>query len=281
MTARTFVPGSGKKRSLATIADTDGNIIEVPNPGPLRATLTKSLRAGRQPSPRIPGSPGHSPAKAKLARLDRRRVNLRQRASRQLTTWLAATYREVVIEDLDLAAMKKSVGRRAFRRLVSDAALGRIRPQLSCRMGWRGTQPTVADCWFASSKIHHGCWLIEPKKLAPRLVCGGTGELVDRDRNAARDLHDWPDIASPSGAGDAAAPFVPGPWSQDPGTVGGSEADAFGTWRADARPLPRRCAFHGEAGTEPGDGRGTPRRGATSSGLDSSSLSGNGRIAQR
>ncbi|MHB1525386.1 MAG: IS607 family element RNA-guided endonuclease TnpB [Candidatus Dormibacteria bacterium] len=159
-------------RSLAPIADSDGNIIEVPNPAPLRATLTKRRRVGRQLSRRIPGSLGHSAAKAKLARLDRRCVNLRQQASHWLTTWLAATYREVVIEDLDLAAMKKSMGRRAFRRSVSDAALGQIRPQLTYKMGWRGTQPTVADHWFASSKIHHGCGcrLIEPKKLAKQLV---------------------------------------------------------------------------------------------------------------
>jgi putative transposase len=251
-------------RSLATIADTDGNIIEVPNPAPLRATLTERRRVGRQMSRRIPGSRGHSAAKAKLARLDRRCVNLRKQASHQLTTMLAETYREVVIEDLDLAAMKKSMGRRAFRRSVSDAALGQIRPQLTYKMAWRGTQPTVADRWFASSQIHYGCGcrLIEPKKLTKQLICAVTGEPVDRDSNAAQNLRDWPDDASCGSVG-AMAPFVPGPSSD--GTGGGS--DARGTWRADVRPLPRRCAFRGEVRTEPGNGRGTPSRGATSSGL--------------
>ncbi|MHB8325443.1 MAG: zinc ribbon domain-containing protein, partial [Candidatus Dormibacteria bacterium] len=177
----------------------------------------------------------------------------------------------------------KSMGRRAFRRSVSDAALGRIRPQLSYKMAWRGSEPTVADRWFASSQIHHGCGcrLIAKHKLDKMLVCAVTGELVDRDRNAAQNLRDWPDIASQSGVVDAAAPFVPGPWSPDPGTGGGSDAEALGTWRADVRPLPRRCAVRGEARTEPGNGRGTPSRGATSSGLDSSSLCGNGYRAQR
>jgi IS605 OrfB family transposase len=89
-------------------------------------------------------------------------------ASGQLTTVLAETCREVVIEDLDLAAMKRSMGRRAFRRSVSDAALGRIRPQLTYKMAWRGLAPTVADRWFASSKIHHGCGCrrVEPRKQA-------------------------------------------------------------------------------------------------------------------
>jgi len=147
---------------------------------------------------------------------------------------LAESYREVVIEDLDLAAMKKSMGRRGFRRSVSDTALGQIRPQLTYKMAWRGTQPTVADRWFASSQIHHGCGcrLIEPKKLAKQLICAVTGELVDRDSNAAQNLRDWPDDASCGSAG-ATAPFVPGPSSD--GTGGGS--DARGTWRADVRPL--------------------------------------------
>jgi len=63
-------------RVLATIADTDNNVIEVQNPKPLRATLAERRRTGRALSRRIPGSRGHERAKAKLARLDRRCVHL-------------------------------------------------------------------------------------------------------------------------------------------------------------------------------------------------------------
>jgi hypothetical protein len=111
-------------RVLATIADSSGEVTEVPNPAPLRATITERRRVGRQFSRRIPGSNGHRAAKAKLARLDRRVVHIRRESHHQLTTMLADTYSEVVIEDLGIAAIKKSMGRRAFRRSVSDAALG-------------------------------------------------------------------------------------------------------------------------------------------------------------
>jgi len=179
-------------------------------------------------------------------------VHLRRQASHQLTTTLAETCREVVIEDLDLAAMKRSMGRRAFRRSVSDAALGRIRPQLTYKMGWRGTAPTVAGRWFASSKIHHGCGcrLTEPRKLARLLVCAVTGELVDRDANAALNLRDWPDHASCSTVGAAAPPASESSGGQDtgtPGAVGGS-----------IRPGPPAQAASDEARTR----KGTPRRGA-------------------
>ncbi|MHB1784621.1 MAG: RNA-guided endonuclease TnpB family protein, partial [Acidimicrobiales bacterium] len=244
-------------RVLATIADSFGDVTEVPNPAPLRATLVERRRVGRSQIRRIPGSRGHNAAKAKLASLDRRCVSLRKQASHQLTTMLADTYREVVVEDLDLATMKKSMGRRAFRRSVSDAALGQIRPRLTYKMAWRGTTLTVADRWFASSKTHHGCGcrLIKPKKLAKQLVCVVTGEFVDRDVNAAQNLRDWPDIASCGSVG-ATAPKPSSPTGSGGGL--GSDVGPSGTGGGSVRPSQSRKAAPGEARTR----KGTPRRGA-------------------
>jgi putative transposase len=122
-------------RTLATVATIDAatgaeTLTEYPNPAPLKATLTARRRAGRELSRRIAGSRGWHQAKAKLVRLDRRCVYLRREAAHQLTTELAGSYGRIVIEDLDVAAMKRGMGRRAFRRAVSDAAIGAIRPQL-------------------------------------------------------------------------------------------------------------------------------------------------------
>jgi putative transposase len=240
-------------RSLATVADTDGNILEVPNPAPLRKTLAERRKLGRRLSRRIPASHGHREAKAKLAKLDRRCVNLRKQASHQLTTMLARNYQEVVIEDLDIAALKRSMGRRAFRRSVSDAALGAIRPQLTYKLRWQEAKLTVADRWYPSSKLHHGCGcrLIEPHKLAKQLVCAITEELVDRDINAALNLRDWPEdkLASYSSVG-AVAPLAcnsdDGQDARSPGAVGGH-----------VRPLLTAKAVPGEARTR----KGTPVRG--------------------
>ena len=248
-------------RVLATVADDSGTLTQVPNPAPLRATLQERSRVGRQLSRRIPGSKGQRAAKAKLARLDRRAVHLRREAHHRFTSWLAGTYGEVVIEDLDLAAMKQGMGRRAFRRSVSDAALGAIRPQLTYKMAWRGSILTVADRWFASSKLHHGCrcHLIEPKKLARELVCATTGELVDRDANAAKNLRDWPDTASRGSVG-ATAPKPSSPTESGGGL--GSDIGPPGAGGGDVRPLQSQKDAPGEARTDPGNRRGTPRRGA-------------------
>jgi transposase len=99
--------------AVATIDTATGEqtITEYPNPAPLKATLTARRRAGRELSRRIPGSRGHRAAKAKLSRLDRRCVHLRREAAHRLTTELAGTYGHIVIETLDLEAMKCSMGR--------------------------------------------------------------------------------------------------------------------------------------------------------------------------
>jgi putative transposase len=248
-------------RTLATVATLDPatgeeTITEYPNPAPLKATLTARRRAGRQLSRRIPGSRGWKSAKAKLARLDRRCVHLRREAAHQLTTELAGAYGHVVIEDLDVAAMKQSMGRRAFRRAGSDAAMGAIAPQLAYKTARYGTTLTVADRWFASSQIHHGhtlpdgtsCRLVGGGKVDNQLVCPSTSEVVDRDINAARNLRDWPDHASCGPVG-ATAPSVPGPTTSVVGTGHGADAGSSGVGGASVRPR-ARAAGGGEARTQ-------------------------------
>jgi putative transposase len=137
-------------RTLATVATLDTGtgvetLTEYPNPAPLKATLVARRQAGREVSRRIPGSGGHRAAKAKLSGLDRRCVHLRREAAHQLSTELAGSYGRVVIEDLDLAAMKRSMGRRAYRRAVSDAAMGSIRPMLAYKTARCGGELVVAD----------------------------------------------------------------------------------------------------------------------------------------
>ncbi|MDA8046763.1 MAG: IS607 family element RNA-guided endonuclease TnpB [Actinomycetota bacterium] len=238
-------------RTLATVADTEGDIVEFPNPAPLRSTLTERRKAGRQMSRRIPGSRGHEAAKTKIAKLDRRAVHLRRESWHQLTTSLAATYSEVVIEDLDIAAMKRSMGRRAFRRSVSDAALGMFRPMLAYKMAKAGAAPTVADRWYPSSQLHHGCGcrLVAPTRMAKQLVCVTTGGLVDRDHNAAANLRDWPETATistastgPVGSSVPVDTRAAGDGGTDPGSASGDTPRR----RSDRKTLPQERASHGE-----------------------------------
>jgi len=248
-------------RTLATIATIDTatgeqTIIEYPNPAPLKATLAARRRAGRQLSRRISGSHGHRAAKAELSRLDRHCVHLRREATHQLTTQLAGSYGHLVIETLDLEAMKRSMGRRAFRRSVADAAMGLVGPQLAYKTARYGAVLAVADRWFASSQVHHGCIqpddtpcrLIGKGHIDKKLVCPPTGEVVDRARNAALNLRDWPDYASCGPVG-TTAPSVPGPTEGPVGTGHGADAGSSGAGGASRSPHPSE-AGSGEARTQ-------------------------------
>lgn len=158
-------------------------------------------------------------------------MHLRREAAHQLTTQLAGTYGQVVIEDLDVAAMKRSMGRRAFRRSVSDAAMGLVAPMLAYKTTRHGSTLIVADRWFPSSQLHHRCThpngtpcrLVGKGRIDKHLICPQTGEMVDRDRNAALNLRDWPDYASCGPVG-TTAPSVPGP-TESVGTGHGATPD--------------------------------------------------------
>jgi putative transposase len=183
----------GIGQEWAVVAHHDGSIQRVAHPAPWTHTYTQRRRVARQASRRVVGSRGHRQAKAKLAALDRRAANLRREAIHTLTTQLARRYGTIVIEDLDVAAMVRGMGRRAFRRTVQQAGIGAVRPTLAYKTAWGGGQLVVAGRWFASSKTHHGCGGYHADlKLGDRVwVCPRCEALVDRNANAALNLRDW------------------------------------------------------------------------------------------
>ena len=177
----------------AVIAHADDTIERVAHPAPWAATKQQRRRVARQASRRIVGSRGHRQAKAKLAALDRRAGTLRTHQTHLLTTVLARRYGTVVVEDLNVAAMGRGMGRRAFRRSVYQAGIGKVRPMLAYKCAQQGGRLLVADRWLASSKIHYGCGrYLADLRLDQRVwVCPGCGQVVDRNANAALNLRDW------------------------------------------------------------------------------------------
>ena len=177
----------------AVIAHGDDTIERVAHPAPWKQLQQQRRRVARQVSRRTVGSRGHRHATTKRAVLDRRAADLRTEAIHTLTTRLARRYGTVVVEDLDVAAMARGMGRRAFRRSVAQAGIGRVRPTLAYKCQWAGGELVVAGRWFASSKTHHGCGgYMADLKLGERVWrCPRCGQLVDRNANAARNLRDW------------------------------------------------------------------------------------------
>jgi putative transposase len=183
----------GIGQEWAVIAHDDDTIERITHPAPWVQTHRLRRRVARQRSRRVVGSRGHRQANAKLAALDRRATHLRTQQVHTLTTRLARRYGTVVVEDLDIAAMARGMGRRAFRRSVYQAGIGQVRPTLGYKCAWGGGKLVVADRWFPSSRTHHGCGsLLADLQLGQRVwVCPACGQLVDRNANAARNLRDW------------------------------------------------------------------------------------------
>jgi len=171
-------------KTLATISD--GTVIE--NPRYLRKSERRLKMAQQALSRKVKGSNRRAKARAKVARLHARVANQRQDAMHKATTWLANTYSEICIEDLNAAGMVKN---HHLAKAVSDAAFGEFRRQLEYKTARSGAALHVVDRWYPSSKTCSKCGRVKAKlSLAERVYrCDGCGLVMDRDLNAAVNIN--------------------------------------------------------------------------------------------
>jgi putative transposase len=193
-------------RVLATVASPDGEVIQrVPNPRPLEAALGQLRHLCRERSRRTRGSARYTDTNSKISRLHRRIAAIRSHHLHVLTTDLAKTHSEIVVEGLDAAGMlrqKGLTGARARRRGLSDSALGEPRRQLGYKTGWYGSRLIVADRWYPSSKTCHACGHVQDIGWEECWTCAGCGARHQRDDNAAINLARYePPVAGDSAVG--------------------------------------------------------------------------------
>ena len=167
-------------KTLATLSD--GTIIA--NPHCLAASERRLKRAQKALSRKAMGSNRRAKARAKVARLHARVANQRGDAMHKATTWLAETYSEISIEDLNVAGMVKN---HHLAKAVSDAAFAEFRRQLEYKTARTGARLHVIDRWYPSSKTCSKCGAVKAKlSLNERVyTCDGCGLVMDRDLNAA------------------------------------------------------------------------------------------------
>ena len=206
-------------RVLATVAGSGGQVIErVPNPRPLEAALKQLRHLCRERSRRTRGSRRYAETSRKISRLQRRVADVRGCHVHRLTTRLAKTHGEIVVEGLDAAGMlrqKGLPGARARRRGLSDSALGETRRQLAYKTGWYGSRLVIADRFYPSSKTCHICGHVQDIGWAGHWTCTGCGTAHQRDDNAAVNLARY----EPPAAGDSAPSAQSGPPSSSEPTV--------------------------------------------------------------
>ena len=167
-------------KTLATLSD--GTVID--NPRPLKKVERKLKRAQKALSRKTMGSKRRAKARAKVARLHARVAYQRGDAMHKATTWLASTYSDISVEDLNAAGMVKN---HRLAKAVSDAAFGEFRRQLEYKTARTGARLHVIDRWYPSSKTCSACGAVKAKlSLSERVYkCDGCGLSIDRDLNAA------------------------------------------------------------------------------------------------
>ncbi|WP_084486083.1 IS607 family element RNA-guided endonuclease TnpB [Nocardia beijingensis] len=170
----------------------------LPNPKHLDRVRKKMRRLQRQAARRrLAGKsrPNTEPSKRlqstnrRIARLYAKVTQARSESLHQLTATLASRFGTVVVEDLNVAGMLRN---RRLSRSIADAGWGELRRQLSYKVRWNGGALVVADRWYPSSKTcsNPRCGVVKAKlHLSEReFRCEHCGLVIDRDRNAARNL---------------------------------------------------------------------------------------------
>lgn len=167
-------------KTLATLSD--GTVIE--NPRCLAASERRLKRAHKALSRKTRGSKRRLKARNKVARIHARIASRRRDLLDKLTTWLAGTYSDISIEDLNVAGMVRN---HRLAKAVNDASFAELRRQLEYKTARTGARLHVVDRWYPSSKMCSRCGRVKAKlSLTERTYrCEHCGVTMDRDLNAA------------------------------------------------------------------------------------------------
>ncbi|NEO95959.1 MAG: IS200/IS605 family element transposase accessory protein TnpB [Moorea sp. SIO3G5] len=116
-------------------------------------------------------------------------ANIREDFLQKETTRLAQTYQEIKIEDLNVLGM---LANHKLAEAISLLGLYRFRELLTYKQKFHGFKLTLVDRWFPSSKTCHKCGHKQNMPLKERVyICGGCGNVEDRDLNAAINIEGW------------------------------------------------------------------------------------------
>jgi putative transposase len=139
---------------------------------------------------RIPVSNRAKRTNSMIGRLHAQVSDQRKDFQHQLSRRIVDTAQVIALEDLNLVAMSRGMGRRAFRRSVADAGLGELRRQIEYKADWAGRTVIRVDRFFPSSKTCGDCGTINSALTLKERhwTCGACGATHDRDLNAAKNI---------------------------------------------------------------------------------------------
>jgi putative transposase len=161
------------------------NGTKITNPRWFRESQSKLARAQQHLSRKVRGSNRHNKQKLKVAKVYLKTASPRCWFHHNLSKWLVENYDNILMEDLNIAGMKKS----NLAKSVSDAGWASLVSKIEYKSRWTGRSFHKVDRWFASSKTCSYCGHKVQLTLADRdWTCSSCGTHHDRDGNAATNI---------------------------------------------------------------------------------------------
>jgi putative transposase len=176
---------------VAGLSDMNGHIA---NPRHLDVELERLAKLNRQLARCVKGSNNRAKILRRRQLLFGRVTRTRELYLHRLTTTLSGSFETVVLEHLGVAGMVKKTSNTTNKRLscsILDAGFYELRRQLTYKAEDRGHRVIVIKRFFPSSKRCSHCGEARAKlDLSDRVFeCSTCGVSLDRDVNAARNIH--------------------------------------------------------------------------------------------
>ena len=170
-------------KDLATLS----NGMKILNPRWFRKSQAKLRKEQKHLSRKQKGSKRYERQRRKVAKVHLKIKNQRSWAIHNLTTAIVNTFDTIIVENLNVAGMKK-----LFGKSISDAAFGEILRQLEYKSNWYGRVFHKINRWYPSSKTCNCCGhKMDTMTLDIReWTCPSCGTHHDRDLNAAKNILD-------------------------------------------------------------------------------------------
>ncbi|HSS08293.1 MAG TPA: transposase, partial [Acidimicrobiales bacterium] len=202
VTAELTGRATGLDVGLATFATTEDPGGDVANPRFAKAAAKAKARADRHLARTQKASNGRAKARRSKAKIEAKvaaqRTDFHHKAARKLL----AVYHRIGVEDLAVKNLTRRGRRRAktgLNRSIADAGWAHFRAVLAWQAAKAGKQVVVLPARDSTQRCSHCGAKAKPRiELSDRVFrCRCCGLVMDRDRNAARNLN--PDRLGPDG----------------------------------------------------------------------------------
>jgi putative transposase len=172
---------------LATIVDTDGVRIDVPNPKHLQRKLKKLRRLEREKSRREKGSNNREKTRRKVAIQHGKVARARRDYHHKQALALVRDNQAIHVEDLNVAGM---VRKKPLARAIADAGWAQFIHVIGEKAEKFGRTVQPISRWLPSSKTCSACGhVLEELSLDVRQwTCPLCEAIHDRDHNAAKNI---------------------------------------------------------------------------------------------